>query len=134
MVSQAARGAYAPGNEPYVFINQHTRVLVQGFTGGAGTFHSKASIDYGTKIVGGTNPRKAGTMHLGLPVFGTVAEGIKETGAEATFISVPPPRVLLVSSDPTAPESSSPRSAALELCPVSSTRSDPSVLYPDQAP
>merc|ERR1740139_1366795 len=76
MVSQAARGAYAPGNEPYVFINYHTRVLVQGFTGGAGTFHSKASIDYGTKIVGGTNPRKAGTMHLGLPVFGTVAEGI----------------------------------------------------------
>jgi succinyl-CoA synthetase alpha subunit len=92
MVSQAARGAYAPGNEPHVFINEHTRVLVQGFTGAAGTYHSKASIDYGTKIVGGTNPRKAGSMHLNLPVFGTVAEGIKETGAEATFISVPPSR------------------------------------------
>jgi len=75
-----------------VYINEHTKVIVQGITGAAGSFHTKASIDYGTKIVGGTNPRKAGTMHLGLPVFASVAEAIKATDAEASFISVPPSR------------------------------------------
>jgi len=83
--------AYTKETEPFVFINQHTKVLVQGMTGKHGTFHTKQSIEYGTNVVGGVNKRKAGTEHLGLPVFGTVAEGKKETGAEASVIYVPPP-------------------------------------------
>jgi len=60
-------------------------------TGKHGTFHTKGAIDYGTKIVGGVNKRKAGTEHLGLPVFGTVSEGKAVTDAEASVIYVPPP-------------------------------------------
>lgn len=87
----AARGVYTDATKPYVFINEHTKVLVQGMTGKHGTFHTEQSVAYGTKVVGGVNTRKAGTTHLGLPVFGTVAEGKKTTDAEASVIYVPPP-------------------------------------------
>ena len=74
-----------------VLVDQSTRVLFQGFTGREASFHAQASIDYGTKVVGGVTPGKGGLMHLGLPVFNTVADAVKQTGANASVIFVPPP-------------------------------------------
>jgi succinyl-CoA synthetase alpha subunit len=74
-----------------VLVDTNTRLIVQGITGREGTFHAKACEEYGTKVVGGVTPGKGGITHEGWPVFNTVEEAVKETGANATMIFVPPP-------------------------------------------
>ena len=74
-----------------VLVDRETRLLVQGLTGKTATFHTKQAIEYGTTVVGGTSPGKGGTKHEGLPVFDTVAQAVRATGANATVIYVPPP-------------------------------------------
>ncbi len=73
-----------------VLIDEHTRLLVQGLTGREGTFHAKQAADFGTTVVGGVTPGKGGTTHEGWPVFNTVDAAVRETGADATVIFVPP--------------------------------------------
>ena len=73
-----------------VLLNKNSKVIVQGFTGREGTFHSKQMLEYGTKVVGGVTPGKGGQMHLNLPVFNTVREAVAETSADVSIIFVPP--------------------------------------------
>ena len=74
-----------------VLVGKDTKLIVQGITGSAGTFHAKQMREYGTNVVGGVTPGKGGTVHEGFPVFDTVADAVKKTGANATVIYVPPP-------------------------------------------
>ena len=73
-----------------VLLNKDSRVIVQGFTGSEGTFHSTQMIEYGTKLLGGTTPGKGGQTHLGLPVFNTMREAVRKTSADVSVIFVPP--------------------------------------------
>jgi succinyl-CoA synthetase alpha subunit len=74
-----------------VLVDKNTRLIVQGITGREGTFHAKGSAEYGTNVVGGVTPGKGGTKHEGWPVFNTVEQAVKETGANVSVIFVPPP-------------------------------------------
>jgi malate-CoA ligase subunit alpha len=74
-----------------ILLDQSTRVIVQGITGKIGSFHAQEMIQYGTRVVGGVTPGKGGTTHLGLPVFNSVREAVRATGASASIVFVPPP-------------------------------------------
>lgn len=81
---------YTKERKMSILLNKNSKVIVQGFTGTEGTFHSTQMIEYGTKVVGGVTPGKGGTTHLGLPVFNTVREAVSATGADVSIIFVPP--------------------------------------------
>jgi succinyl-CoA synthetase alpha subunit len=74
-----------------ILVNSSTKVITQGMTGETGTFHTEQALAYGTKMVGGVTPGKGGQTHIGLPVFDTVQEAVRETGADASVVYVPPP-------------------------------------------
>src|SRR5215510_8517653 len=74
-----------------VLLHADTRVIVQGITGKIGSFHAQEMLDYGTKVIGGVTPGKGGTTHIGLPVFNSVRDTVRETGATASIVFVPPP-------------------------------------------
>src|SRR3977135_184362 len=73
-----------------ILVNKSTRLVVQGITGKEGTFHTKQMVEYGTNVVGGVTPGKGGTTHQDIPVFNTVADAVRDAGANASVIYVPP--------------------------------------------
>lgn len=81
---------YKTNQNMSILVNKDSKIIVQGFTGGEGTFHAGQMIDYGTNVVGGVTPGKGGTEHLGKPVFNTVEEAVKATGADVSILFVPP--------------------------------------------
>lgn len=74
-----------------ILVNENSKILCQGITGNQGSFHTEQCIEYGTKVVGGVTPGRGGSEHLGVPVFNTMREAVKETGADVSMIYVPPP-------------------------------------------
>ncbi len=74
-----------------ILVNKDSKIICQGITGNQGSFHTEQCIEYGTKVVGGVTPGRGGSMHLGVPVYNTMREAVKETGAEVSMIYVPPP-------------------------------------------
>jgi len=88
--SSASRNGYEQTLKN-LLISGDSRLICQGFTGKTGTFHCTQALEYGTKLVGGVSPKKAGQTHLGLPVFGSVQEAMRETKPHASVLYVPPP-------------------------------------------
>ncbi|MDA8242749.1 MAG: succinate--CoA ligase subunit alpha, partial [Elusimicrobia bacterium] len=74
-----------------ILLNKNTKLIVHGLTGAQGSFHAQQCIEYGSNVVGGITPGKGGTEHLGKPIFNTVRDAVKATGANASLIFVPPP-------------------------------------------
>ena len=74
-----------------ILVNKDSKIICQGITGNQGSFHTEQCIEYGTKVVGGVTPGRGGSMHLGVPVYNTMRDAVKETGAEVSMIYVPPP-------------------------------------------
>jgi len=103
-----------------VLVDRNTKVICQGFTGNQGTFHSQQALDYGTRLVGGVTPGKGGQQHLGLPVFDTVLDAVRETGADASVIYVPPAFAADAIFE-AAEASSHPGNARSALCPEAYT-------------